>query len=455
MSFSGLSFEKISLQEIIEEKRFPCDCGRTHATQIRFAHISAGATLKLVQVLAQLGIRRPFVVCDQNTWKAAGLRVVEALKAGGISHGLFVLSGDRLEPDEAAVGALAMAFDPACDGILAVGSGVLHDCCKVLAKSCGKPELIVATAPSMDGYASDSASMVRERVKVTLPASGPVAIIADTDVLCQAPLRMLQAGLGDMLAKYLAIFEWRLSNLVTGEWYCERVAQLVRSSLRKCRGNADRLLQRDPAAVEAVMEGLVLSGIAMEFAQCSRPASGLEHYFSHIWEMMALERHRASDLHGIQVGIGVNLTLRILERLLLQAPDMEAARRHLAAFDAAEWEHNVRRIFGGSAETLIRGETERYHKNDPAQASLRIQAVERCWEGIVQAAREELPGSAAVLALMQRLDMPVWPADIGVSPRDAADALIGSRDIRDKYLVSSLLWDLGLLDAYAAELERG
>jgi glycerol-1-phosphate dehydrogenase [NAD(P)+] len=202
------------------------------------------------------------------------------------------------------------------------------------------------------------------------------------------------------------------------------------------------------------MEGLILSGVAMGFAQSSRPASGLEHYFSHLWEMMALEQGQTSDLHGIQVAIGVNLTLWLLDKLLAGTPDEAFARRRLAAFDAAAWEGTTRRIFGGVADTILRNEATLFHKNEPGGALRRIQASVRQWPAIARAAREELPASEDLLALMRGLEMPIWPADIEISPAKAADALIGSREIRDKYLTSSLLWDLGLLETYAADLER-
>ncbi|HPR77588.1 MAG TPA: iron-containing alcohol dehydrogenase, partial [Candidatus Limiplasma sp.] len=133
-------------------------------------------------------------------------------------------------------------------------------------------------------------SMIRDRVKVTLYNACPDAIIADTMIMKDAPERMLQAGLGDMLAKYIALCEWRISHIVTGEYYCEEVAGLMRNSLAKIVSAAPRLLERDPEVIGAVAEGLILSGVAMAFAQVSRPASGLEHYFSHLWEMFALDR---------------------------------------------------------------------------------------------------------------------------------------------------------------------
>ena len=257
-------------------------------------------------------------------------------------------------------------------------------------------------------------------------------------------MRMLQAGLGDMLAKYLSICEWRISHLVTGEYYCENIAGLVRASLASIVAGADGLKAREPRAVERVTEGLVLSGIAMAFAEVSRPASGLEHYFSHLWEMMALERGLAPELHGIQVAIGTLLSLRIWETLKHITPDRKTANEFINTFDEKEWEAMVRRVFGSAAEGIL-ATARKEGRNDQVAHQKRLEQTLAHWDDILNIVREELPPYEFVEGLMRLMDMPMTPADIGFSARDTRDALLGSREIRNKYLTSSLLWDLGLL----------
>ena len=444
-----VDFSKLSLEELIQRDGFDCDCGCHHQVKVQHVKIGAGAAASLPGVLASLNVIRPFVVCDQNTAAIAWPKVKALLEKAQIPYQLFVFPQQLVEPDEAAVGALAMAFDSECDVILGVGSGVINDCCKVLAKVSARPSLIVATAPSMDGYASDSASMIQNRVKVSLGTPCPSAVIADTDIVANAPMRMLQAGLGDMMAKYTALCEWRIAHLVIGEYYCPHVAELVRCSLKKCVNHAEKLVLRDPDAVEAVMEGLIITGIAMSFAKCSRPASGLEHYFSHMWEMMALDKNIPADLHGIQVGVGTHLTLMIFDGLANEVPDWAQAHKHLSNFDEAAWEQEMREIFGKASNAVIQGERNKFHKNDLGELARRIHFIQLHWEEILTVLKQELPASKDLLALMRRLGMPAWPQELGLSPQDVKQALIGSRDIRDKYLVSSLLWDLGKLHDYA------
>ena len=442
------AFQEMSLEELIRDGGYDCDCGRHHGTGLKYLKIGRGAAGFLPEAMAALGFKRPFIVCDAHTKAAAWERVRLALDAAGIVYVLYTFEGEHIEPDEHAVGTLCMNFDPGCDCVLAIGSGVINDCCKVLAHAVGRPQMVVGTAPSMDGYASNSSSMIRNRVKVTLYNACPCVILADTDIMCGAPQRMLWAGLGDMLAKYIALCEWRISNIVTDEYYCERVAGLMRHSLDKIVTAAPRLMTRDPDTIAAIAEGLILSGIAMSFAQVSRPASGLEHYFSHLWEMFAMDRGLPTELHGIQVGVGTLLCLHLYDRLRTLKPSRETAEKAMADFDPARWEAEVRRIFGKAAQTLIDSEQTLWHLNDPANHEKRLSRILAHWEELLAIMNAELPDTGHIVSLMRQVGMPMRPADIGEDEHDTRDAFIGSRSIRDKYLTSSLLWDLGLLDAF-------
>ncbi len=439
----------MAMAELLSEDGYVCSCGHTHRAGLKTLHIGGGALRFLPETVRLLGCMKPFVFCDENTYKAAGPQVEAALNEAGIAYTLFQFPQAFVEPDEHAVAQLEAALKKDCDLILSIGSGVITDCGKVLAHGSGLKHLAVATAPSMDGYASNSSSMIERRVKVSAYNACPQAILADTDILKAAPGRMLRAGLGDMLAKSVAQCEWRISHLVTGEYYCAEVSALMRKSLQKIVDAAPKLMERDEAAVEAVAEGLVLSGLAMAFAEISRPASGLEHYFSHLWEMFALQAGQPQELHGIQVGVGTVLTLDILRRLRKLRPDEQKLERAIAAFDQSAWENEIRRVFGSAAETLIEKEHTLWHKNDPDARRARFLRIRDHWDEILTIMDEELPDLDETAALMRSLGLPTAPADIGISPSETRDAFIHSRDIRDKYLTSSMLWDMGILDEFS------
>ena len=404
-------------------------------------------------MLKALNASKPFVVCDENTWEAAGKRVVQVLEEAGIAYTVYPLPEARPKPAEWEAGSLLMHFDPSCDLILAVGSGVINDLCKVLSHATGIPNAVVGTAPSMDGYASDSSSMEVNKVKISLYNHAPRGILLDTGILAQAPMRMLQAGFGDMIAKYIAICEWRISHIVTGEYYCEEIAAIMRRAVRRVVEAADGIPSRDPDAIGTVAEGLVLAGIGMAYAEISRPASGLEHYFSHLWEMMALERDKPYDLHGIQVGVGTVLTLKLYQHVKTLVPDRAKAEAHIASFDREAWEAEVRRIFGKTASEVLKIE-EKARKNDPAGAKARLDRIVENWPQILRIIDEELPDLDELLGQMKAIGEPTGPSELGISLQDTLDAFTGSREIRNKYLLSSMLWDLGVLEEFREILKN-
>ena len=448
-------FKHMKLSELVRHEGYACECGREHICALDYLNVGRGILGEVPAMLGAMGVSRPFVVCDDNTYKAAGERVCGLLDKAGIPYKLYIIpcQTDRLKPAEWEVGSVIMHFDPACDVLLGVGSGVVNDICKVVAHATGRPSAVVGTAPSMDGYASNSSSMEMNHVKVSLYNHGPEGILLDSEILAQAPMRMLWAGLGDMVAKYIAVCEWRISHLVTGEYFCEDIAELMRAALRKLMAVSDRITARDPDAIASIAEGLVLAGIGMAYAEISRPASGLEHYFSHMWEMMALERGVPYDLHGIQVGVGTLLTMKIYRKLLADGtrPDRAVAEAHMRAFDEARWEAQVRRIFGKTADQILAIEA-RTHKNDPARHARRLDNIIAHWDEILRIIREELPDYDRLYNAMAATGMPLTPADIGIPTEDVVNAFLGARDIRDKYLSCSMLWDMGLTEEYAEYL---
>lgn len=440
--------EKQTIQDMIRQPILHCPCGRAHATGLAHLHIGENALAHLLPTLQQMGVKAPFVVSDSNTEEAAGRQVKAMLQQANIGFSACVLpSEDRqmLAPDEAAIGALVLQFPAQCDCILSVGSGVITDCCKILAKVSGLSQAAVATAPSMDGFASDSASMLRGGIKVTIPTPCPAAIVADTGILATAPEIMLQAGLGDMVAKMVSVAEWRMSHLITGEYYCDMVAGLMRTAVRKCMDSAQGLLSRSPEALAAMAEGLVLSGVAMSYARMSRPASGLEHYFSHMWDMMALDRHQQHALHGIQVGVGTVLTLQLFDWLMgfpradcLPTP----ADRPLDPDAFSDW---VKSAFGRSAGGILAG-VRNFGLNDQQARLHRRQTILKHWGDILSIMKEELQYQDSLLAAMQAARLPRTPGSLGIDRVDTETAFLGARVIRDKYLLCTLIWDLGLTD---------
>ncbi len=419
-----------------------CVCGNAHSFSSKII-LGEGVLSQLPSLVRSFGASHVFLLSDQNTEAAAGGAVRQLLAEEGISISSYTFSKNPLEPNEANVGLAVMHYDPNAQLIIAVGSGVINDIGKFLSKTANRPYFIVATAPSMDGYASATSSMTVDGLKTSVPSKQADVIIGDVDVLCQAPMKMMISGLGDMLAKFVSICEWRLSALITGEYFCPEIADLVRASLKACTDHAEGLLKRDKAAVSAVMEGLILCGAAMQCAGLSRPASGMEHYLSHVWDMRGEEFGTAVETHGIQCAVGTLLTIRCYEKLLTLQPDQEKALQHAADFSYETWKTQLRSLLGRSAEAMIALE-EKEQKYSPALHSPRLDTILSNWETIVSIIREELPSAASLEALMKQLNCPTTLEEIGQSPQDFPLVFQATRDIRDKYVLSRLCWDLGI-----------
>ncbi|MBO4353803.1 MAG: sn-glycerol-1-phosphate dehydrogenase [Clostridia bacterium] len=433
-----------TIEEYIDRGIFTCKCGKVHGPKIKKAVIGDGVLEKVPEILKELGGTRAFVISDPNTLEAAGKRVCGILDKAGVGYTSFTFCEGHPEPDEKAVGSVMLHYDSSCDVIVGVGSGVVNDIGKIIADIAHAPYVIVGTAPSMDGYASGTSSVIRDNLKVSVNSHCPDVVVGDLDVLSKAPLKMLQSGIGDMIAKYISIAEWRISNIINGEYYCEDIAAIINDALKKCVDTADGVKSQSKDVCRAVMEGMVLSGVAANYAGISRPVSGMEHYFSHVWDMRMIEFGRPADLHGIQCGIGTIDAIKVYDEIKKIKPDKKKALAYVAAFDYEKWKEYLRTNLGRGAEQMIKNE-EKEKKYDKAAHAARLERIIARWDEIIGVING-LPSLDEIEALFEKTGAPKTAADIELTKEEERMAFLMTKDIRDKYIASRLLWDLGELD---------
>lgn len=427
------------------QKIFTCSCGKVHNALLDDYIVGKGAIREIASLVVRYGATKPYLIADRNTYQAAGKQVCKVLDAHNIPYSLYVFSQETIHPNEEAVGSAAMHYDVSCDMVIGIGSGVINDIGKLISKLTKTPYIIVATAPSMDGYASATSSMDVDGLKTSVPSRCANVIVGDLDVLREAPVQMLISGLGDMLAKYVSICEWRISNLITGEYYCPTVAEYIRKALKKCVDHAEGLLNREEEAVRAVFEGLIIGGVAMNYAGLSRPASGVEHYFSHVWDMRALEFGMPASTHGIQCALGTLYALRIYEQVKKYTPDVALAEQKVSAFDHPSYNQFLQDFLGRSAESMLALE-EKEGKYDPVKHHSRIAYIAEHWQELVQIMEQELPAAAELERLLKAIGAPCSVEEIGLSADILRPTFEATKDIRDKYVLSRLCWDLGILN---------
>ena len=301
---------------------FECECGKRHSLPIREICIKNNALDEFNRVLSPFKDKKIFVFSDENTYNAAGENTVKILKNNNHTFKNFIIPNNKeiLIPNEKVLGRLFMELENDTELIIAIGSGTINDLGKYLSVKTKIPYIIICTAPSMDGYASDGAPLICNGYKISFEATLPYAIIGDVNIMKNAPDELIRAGLGDIVGKITALMDWKLSNILTGEYICETCITLTERAIQRVIDSADKLMSRDEKSVQFLLEALMFTGVAMGLVGVSRPASGAEHMISHYWEMDFIKRNKYPYLHGIKVGIATPIVLELFELMKEELP---------------------------------------------------------------------------------------------------------------------------------------
>src|SRR5699024_2713275 len=235
------------------QTEFDCSCGRHHNFSVHAMEIRKGAIEELPKMAAPFKDGKVLVVFDNHTYKVAGKKAVELLKADGwnVKELLFDTGDDILIPDEKTLGRILQEQDLDTKLMVAVGSGVINDSVKFVTSRTGLPYIIVATAPSMDGYVADGAPIISHGYKYSPQAHLTYGLIGDTDILQTAPQDLIQAGYGDVIGKITAIADWDLAVKANGDYRCDTCVTLVKRALDKCFDKAEGLKTRDAESLGA------------------------------------------------------------------------------------------------------------------------------------------------------------------------------------------------------------
>lgn len=305
--------------EEMADMEFDCGCGKKHRIDIKHIYVGENVYNRILDVAKEILPKEILLVSDNNTYKALGKCVENELTESGYKiNNIILFSDGDLIPDEKAIGRVLVEVNNETELIVAVGSGSINDICRIISAKTHIPYVIMGTAPSMDGYASTVSPLIIDGSKVTYPGTNPYAIIADSNIMKDAPFEMICAGFGDILGKYTALSDWRLSNTIHDEYFCDTTEKLVRNAMYKCFENIEGAVKRDVKAIEYISEALILSGIAMTLSGNSRPASGAEHHLSHYWEIDKLSRRLEHPLHGNSVGVGTVISAWLYKKLNIE-----------------------------------------------------------------------------------------------------------------------------------------
>ena len=400
-----------------------CPCGKEHTCPTEAVEIGSGVLPKIVELCGNYD--KILLVADQNTYRVCGVDV-EMLLGGKIEGKVLYQTGDKpLIPNEEALETLETAVTDNTQLIVGVGSGVINDLCKQISFVKNLPYYIVATAPSMDGYASVGAALILKGMKVTLTARPPKAVIADTKVLKSAPLEMIQAGVGDILGKHSCLNDWRLSALVRGEYFCQRVYDLIYETVETVDALAEAAVARDETALAALMEALVAVGFDMCFVGNSRPASGSEHHLSHYFEITGILDNAPYFSHGIDVIYSSVVTAEIREKVL------STEKPKVFTHNAAAWESEIRRLYSSSADEVIRLQQKMGWYDLDGYQNICDKWAE------IKALLTSAPTKTERLEMVARIGLDYGEFVRLYGQKKIDDAVLYAKDLKDRY---SVLW---------------
>jgi len=416
----------------------------------RELQLGAGVIGRAAEVFQRQFPNSPAViVADRNTLAAAGQQVLALLKQAGVPTTDPIVFDepdlpaeyqhvDRIQATLSATGAVPVA----------VGSGTINDLTKLAGHLCGRPYLVVATAASMDGYTACGASITRYGSKETFWCPAPRAVIADLDVICRAPTELNIAGYADLVAKTTAGADWILADAAGIEPIDPRAWELVQTHLREWIGDPAGVQRGQPAALHALTEGLLMSGLAIQHNRSSRPASGAEHQFSHLWDM---EQHRHQGRvpwHGCKVGIGTLAVTLLYEELLrfsleqldiqrvcAQQPDLPAVQRSVCE---THTQPELREI-------ALR-EVAAKHRAGPALEEM-LSRLRAAWPQLRTRLRQQLLGFKELHALLRRAGAPCEPEAISIDWLRLRRSYLAAQQIRRRFTVLDLAVLTGLLPA--------
>ena len=383
-----------------------CGCGMDHRCGIHDIRIGSGLVTQVGEILRENGFPRRLLLIGDRDTLAAAAGIEESLTGFEVTRHCY----DTLRVATMDDVRLVEDYLDRVDAVVAVGAGSIHDPSRLACARRNKPLCLFATAPSMDGFASYNAPIVDGGFKTTHAAKCPEVIIADTKILAAAPKALKSAGFGDMISKYIALIDWQVSHLVTGEAYCPRVAELTRTAVDRLMTMAGRVTLEDEETAAAVLESLLMTGIAMSFTRTSRPGSGTEHILAHYWECIELLEGKIPNFHGEDVGVATLLTLREYEAL--------ASRETVTAHpEVNDWDA-VYKAYGPLA-----GDVRKLNTPDTITDGIEPRVIEEKWPEI-RAIVRSVPDYDACYRAMKAAGCKTTIAEIGKDPAFVAESLL-------------------------------
>lgn len=401
--------------------------------------LASGALKFLPQVLKKSFPDKPaYLIADENTWRAAGADAEKILNDAALPIvGKYIFSSEkRIHPEYTYCEMLAGMIPDNCVPV-AIGSGVINDLVKCASSLKNMRYCCVPTACSVDGFTAAGAALVVDGTKKTVKCPPPLALCADTDILATAPADMFASGYADLLTKIPAGADWIIADAVGEEPIRQDVWELIQGNIRRWTADKDDML--------AVFDGLAATGYAMQMYQESRPASGSEHLFSHVWEMEGLTKDGEEVSHGFKVGVGLLASTLLMEYVLDHSFD-ELRPLMKAGLSPEERSNEIDELLKAGCygtQPKITAMNKFLYGEKLAE---RRELIASVWKKMQSGVKERLIPYCEMVQILKSANCPVTPAEIGLSKEQFLHGIKTAQLIRNRYTIIDLLYELGLMD---------
>jgi len=329
---------------------------------------------------------------------------------------------------------------------IAIGSGTVNDLVKRSAWELKRKYAIIATAASVDGYASDGAAILYQGLKQTLPCSAPAFIAADTNVLKNAPFEMTSSGYADLLAKNPAGADWIISDLLGLDCIDRKVWKMIQGNLESWVSNPGKLLQKDDESFDNLFTGLNVAGFAMQYMKRSRPVSGAEHLMSHIWEMEG-HMHKGHHVsHGFKVAIGSLASIALMETVIsfnFTEVDIPIVIENWPSIDKRLDDVKKNFIHTNAVDDLLEINKEKYINAELLEERLKQLVI--IWPELQNSVKNQVIPYREYKKLLLEALCPVKPEDVGLSVAKVLETYEPAQMMRNRYTILDLAYETGLL----------
>ena len=450
------------IQSIIEKETdelmgisFSCVCGKTHAIPIEYLSVKKGAILEVKHQMDKLGVSgNGGLIYDKRIEGIIGKKVLQTLKDQGVFIKPYpVGDGNKiLKPEIELSKRIADRIDTGTDYLISAGSGVVSDLTKKAAAFLELPFMLIATAPSMNGYTSSMAALIDKGIKKTLMIPSAKAVFADINILTDSPIEMIRSGLGDIVSKSVCNADWKISQLIKNTYFCPFPYRLTAKTEPLYLEAAEEIGQGTDYGIKILTDGIMRSGLSMTVVGTSTPSSGAEHFLSHHWDLMALKEGKEKHLHGVQVGVATIIILKLYDYIrnypvrkrlnLSKLKKNYPSRKSVHTF--------IEQQYGEYAEGINKEYFQKYM--DWKDKEKEIEYIIEKWPDIWNELDPYIHPTKPVEEALKKGGAAVYYSHLGKTKDEVACDLRNAMFIRGRYTALDLAKDLDILDEAAVKI---